>query len=73
MATITFPFKGKHVGNRAGNQPKGTSRDLNNVRPLFDGRLCGGQRPGVDKRYDERIGGSANWAVIEINSVTTVD
>ena len=46
---LRFPIKGKHVGSPSNQQPAQTSRDLNNVRPFFDGRACGGQRPGLDK------------------------
>lgn len=49
MAELTFPLKGKHVGFPASKQPAGTSRDLNNVRPYYKGRACGGQRPALDK------------------------
>ena len=73
MATLEFPKQGKHVGRRAGAQPKGTSRDLNNVRPYWDGRACGGQRPPVDKKYTQRIGGNANYPVMVMGSVTVVD
>jgi len=73
MPTYTFPVRGLHEGKRSGQQPAGTSRDLNNVRPYYDGRDCGGQRPGNDKMFAQRIGGSANYPVIKLLSVTTVD
>lgn len=46
---LIFPSKGKFTGTTSGLQPKGTSRDLNNVRPFFDGHRGGGQRPELDK------------------------
>ncbi len=70
---LKFPTKGYHVGNPASAQPKDTSRDMNNVRPFYDGRACGGQRPGLDKLYSSRIGDNANYPVVAICSVTKVD
>ncbi len=73
MPKLVFPQKGKHVGSRSGQQPPGTSRDLNNVRPYWDGRACGGQRPGSDKAFAQRIGENANFPVVAMCSVTIVD
>lgn len=72
MAELTFPVKGKYVGSPASKQPSGTSRDLNNVRPYFDGRSCGGQRDGANKKYSDRVGGAA-MPVVAMCSVTVVD
>ena len=72
MAELTFPIRGKHVGSPASKQPPGTSRNLNNVRPYFDGRSCGGQRDGANKRYSQQIGGAA-YPIIAMCSVTVVD
>ena len=49
MPTYRFPLSGIHKGSPSGVQPKDTSRDMDNMRPLFDGRVCGGQRPALDK------------------------
>lgn len=68
---LMFPIKGKCVGIPASKQPPGTSQDLNNVRPFWDGRVCGGQRPGLDKKYTQQIA-SASIPVIAMCSVTTV-
>ena len=73
MPTFSFPIKGLHKGTRSGQQPPRTSRDLNNVRPYWDGRDCGGQRPGNDKKFAQRIGGSGNYPVVKLLSITTVD
>lgn len=67
-----FPLKGKNVGVPTSKQPGETSRDLNNVRPRFDGEYIGGQRPGVDKRYSQQIGG-AELPIVNIVTVTVVD
>jgi hypothetical protein len=72
MPELTFPTKGKHVGSPASKQPPQTSRDLNNVRPYFDGRSCGGQRDGANKRYSQQVGGDSK-AVVAMCSVTVVD
>jgi hypothetical protein len=68
---LIFPTKGKHVGSPAGMQPAGTSRDLNNVRPWFDGRSAGGQRDGLSKRYTQQ-GANAATPVVAITTVTVV-
>ena len=49
MPTYSFPLGGVHKGSRSGVQPQNTSRDMKNVRPWFDGRSAGGQRPALDK------------------------
>lgn len=72
MPELTFPNKGKHVDSPASKQPPGTSRDLNNVRPYFDGRACGGQRDGANKKYSQQIGGAA-IPIVAMCSVTVVD
>jgi hypothetical protein len=69
---LTFSLKGLNVGVPASKQPPGTSRDLNNVRPFWDGKAVGGQRPGIDKKYTQQIGG-AEFPVMAICSVTVVD
>ncbi len=69
---LGFPLKGKFLGIQSSKQPGQTSRDLNNVRPFFDGRAVGGQRPGMDKVYSQQIGGDA-VSVVWLGSVTTVD
>ena len=69
---VGFPLKGKFLGVQSSKQPNLTSRDLNNVRPYFDGRAIGGQRPGKDKAFSQQIGGGAH-PVVAICSVATVD
>lgn len=68
---LMFPHKGKSVGLPSSKQPQNTSRDLNNVRPYYDGRLVGGQRPGWDKKYDEQIAGDS-VPIVAICSVTSI-
>ncbi len=47
---------------------------MNNMRvyDTLDERARGGQRPGLDKRYSQQIGGDA-VSIVAICSVTTVD
>ena len=68
---LRFPIKGYHRGFAAGDQPPQTSPDLNNVRPLAGGRYQGGQRPGLEKTFDQQIGG-ATKPVLAITSVVVV-
>ncbi len=46
---ILFPFRGLHKGILGSKQPIDTARSMRNVRPYKDGRLRGGQRPGMVK------------------------
>jgi hypothetical protein len=70
MAELMFPLKGKHVGFPASKQPAGTSRDLQNVRPYYDGRACGGQRPGLDKWGAGTQIGASEQPIVCMCSVT---
>lgn len=70
---LLFPLKGKHKGLPVSKQPPDTSPDLNNVRPydVLDERARGGQRPGLDKLYSERIG-YLPFPIVAMCSVTVV-
>lgn len=76
MANVEFqfPIKGKSEITAAAKQPQLTSPHINNVRPqdVAENRIRGGQRPGLDKRYSQRIGGNANYPVIALLAVTRV-
>ena len=69
-----LPIKGFNQGVNVENTPPDTTNDLNNVRPLdsLANRIRLGQRPGLNKAYDEQIGGATS-PIIEIGSVTVVD
>lgn len=71
---LPFPLKGLHVGFSVGKQPPDTSPDLQNVRPhdVLDGRVRGGQRPGLKKQYSQQIGGAA-VPIVVLLSITRVD
>lgn len=69
---LTFPLKGLFLGVQSSKQSEQTSRDLNNVRPFFNGRAVGGQRLGVDKVYSQQIG-EISGPVVAMCSVTVVD
>ena len=71
---LTFPFSGIDKGRAASNQSPDTSPDMNNVRvyDVLDNRARGGQRPGLDKRYSQQIGGGTA-PIVAICSVTVVD
>lgn len=72
MPTYTFPLGGIHTGNPSGIQPKNTSRDMNNMRPLFDGRVCGGQRPPLDKWGAGTQVGAAEQPVVAMCTVASL-
>ena len=46
---IPFPVMGVNKGRACSDQPFATSSDMKNVRPrdVLDGRVRGGQRPGL--------------------------
>ena len=70
---LSFPIKGLYVGSPSSKQPPKTSRDLKNVRPLYDGQMVGGQRPGLNKKFvGYQVGGGA-FPIVAICSVTVVD
>ncbi|MBE3045976.1 hypothetical protein IMZ48_26245 [Candidatus Bathyarchaeota archaeon] len=70
--TLIFPFKGLHVGVLPGDQPAQTSPKLLNVRPLWQGRFRGGQRPGLKKWGTGAQIGAAEQPVVAMCSVSTV-
>lgn len=71
--SLHFPFKGLHKGGPAGAQPEQTSPQLQNVRPYWQGRLRGGQRPGTAKwGGGDQIGG-AEQPVVVICSVSAME
>ncbi len=71
---LQFPIKGKSEITAAAKQPQLTSPHINNVRPqdVAENRIRGGQRPGLDKRYSQRIGDDANYPVVVLLAVTRV-
>jgi hypothetical protein len=68
---LVFPFGGLHKGGLPGNQPENTSPKLQNCRPFYQGRLRGGQRPGLKKWSDTRIGTTP--PVVAMCSVSLVE
>ena len=72
MAELIFPTSGKHTGFPAGKQPDRTSRSMNNMRPCFDGKVVGGQRPGLDKWGAGTQIGAAENPVVAMCTVSTV-
>ncbi len=72
MAELTFPIGGLHKGFPTGKQPPNTSRDMNNVRPYFDGKAVGGQRDGMGKWGAGVQIGAAEQPVVAMCTVSTV-
>ena len=70
---ILFPLKGLDKGGPTEGQPPLTSPAMDNVRPfdVFDQRARGGQRPGLDKKYEQQVG-SSTQPISKLLSVTTV-
>lgn len=72
---IPAPIKGINTAAPLDKMPALTCPDMNNLRGLcsLEKKVRLGQRPGQDKLYTQRIGGSINFPVVFICSVTTVD
>jgi hypothetical protein len=71
---LKFPVKGVDKNWANSSQPPVTSPDMNNVRPYgtAEGRLRGGQRPGLAKRFSQQIGGANGGPVIFLCQVTSM-
>ena len=69
---LNFPIRGLHMGSQSSKMLNQTSRDMNNVRPLFDGRFVGGQRPGLDKWGAGTQVGAAENPVVAMCSVSSI-
>lgn len=71
---IPFPIRGIDKGRATPEQPGQTSPDMKNMRPYdtLDNRARGGQRPAMDKKYADQIGGDA-VPIVAICTVTVVD
>lgn len=71
---LRFPVRGIDRSRVPEAQPEGTSPDMNNMRlfDVADGRLRGGQRPGLSKWSTDVIGG-AEQPVVAIISVSSVE
>lgn len=70
---ILFPFKGLYKGILSSKQSIDTARSMLNVRPYKDGRLRGGQRPGLAKWGVGTQVGASDQPVVAICSVTTTE
>lgn len=69
---ILFPFKGLYKGILGSKQPIDAARSMLNVRPYKDGRLRGGQRPGLVKWGAGAQVGAAEQPVVAMCIVATV-
>ena len=71
---LPFPIMGINEITAAAKQPQLTSPAMNNCRPqgVLKNRIRGGQRPGLDKRYSQQIGGDSEYPIVALLQVTTV-
>lgn len=70
---LTFPFGGLNKGGLPGTQPENTSPLMQNCRPFYQGRLRGGQRPGLAKWGAGTQIGAAENPVVALCSVSYVE
>ncbi len=58
IVKFPFPLKGENKNFATVFQPTFTTFDLNNVwvYDVLDDRARGGQRPGLNKRYQQKLG-----------------
>lgn len=69
---LLFPFRGLYKGVLSSKQPIDAARSMRNVRPYKDGRLRGGQRPGLVKWGEGTQVGEAEQPVVAMCIVSTV-
>jgi hypothetical protein len=71
---IPFPIMGVNKGRAVYQQPFATSPEMLNVRPrdVLDGRMRGGQRPGLDKWGDGDLIGANNQPVVAMCTVSSI-
>jgi len=69
---LIFPLKGVDKNWANSTQPPLTSPELKNVRPqdVSENRSRGGQRPGLVKWSDDRIGGDEQ-PIVAMETITT--
>jgi len=71
---LEFPMKGKHVGGPVSRQPALTTPSCLNVRPRSneEGRVRGGQRPGLVKWGEGTLIGPSNQPIVAMCAVSSV-
>ena len=76
MANIDMPspIKGVSESLDPSKQIPLTSGYMNNCRPtdVLERQIRIGQRPGLDKVFDQQIGGGA-YPIVAITTITTID
>jgi len=72
---LKFPIAGIHKGFVTSEQPQLTSSDMNNVRPIdtLGNRIRGGQRPAVVKWGDGDQIGDAEFPVVAMCTVSSIE
>lgn len=72
--TFAFPLKGINRNFAEADQIPRSAPDMLNVRPLdvFENRIRGGKRPGLQIEFTTRIGGTTK-PVVAIDQVTIVE
>jgi hypothetical protein len=70
---LHFPFGGIHKGGLPSGQPSDTSPDMQNVRPFYQGRLRGGQRPGLAKWGAGTQIGDVQQPIVAMCSVSYIE
>lgn len=69
---LRFPMNGIHKGANPDSPPENTTFKCANVRPYWQGRFRGGQRPGLGKWSTTQVGGTEQ-PVVAITSVHVVE
>jgi hypothetical protein len=70
-----FPFNGVNKNFQVTTQPDYTSPDMLNVRPrdTLQGRIRGGQRPGLSVELSAADGASLGGPVVAMCMITRLD
>lgn len=69
-----LPYKGVNKSMAVDKQPPSTTSYMNNVRLLdiYEHRARMGQRPGIEKRYSQQIGGDYQ-PIVEMLQVGVIE
>lgn len=69
-----LPYNGVNKGLAVDKQPPATTSFMNNVRLLdvYERRARMGQRPGIEQRYTQQIGG-AYQPIVEMLQVGVIE
>lgn len=75
LTELPLPLKGINYSLPDDKFQGGYSPYMNNIRPFdtLERKIRLGSRPPLDKIFTERIGGNANYPIVWLDSITSID